>query len=57
MKHLRELISSLMNLFNSNDWKGLLELTNENGQPCPYSCHVQAWSAATLLEAFYDLNH
>ena len=55
VKHLRELLSKHMQLIFSSEWKGLPELTDANGQPCPYSCSVQAWSAATLLEAFYDL--
>ncbi|CAF5009392.1 unnamed protein product [Rotaria sp. Silwood1] len=55
IKHCKKLLTQLMDLFYSNDWKGLPELTNADGNICPDSCTAQAWSAATLSEAFYDL--
>lgn len=36
-------------------WAGLPELTNKNGEFCQDSSPTQAWSAATLLDLFYDL--
>uniref|UniRef100_A0A4W3HHH1 Glycogen debranching enzyme n=1 Tax=Callorhinchus milii TaxID=7868 RepID=A0A4W3HHH1_CALMI len=38
-----------------SQWKGIVELTNENGQYCPYSCETQAWSLSCILEVLYDL--
>jgi len=35
-------------------WKGLPELTNENGNNCYDACPTQAWSSATILDALYD---
>ncbi|ODH26713.1 glycogen debranching enzyme [Paracoccidioides brasiliensis] len=35
-------------------WKGLTELTNKSGEFCADSAPTQAWSAACLLEVYYD---
>jgi len=39
---------------NSDAWGGLPELCNADNALCPDSCEVQAWSAATLLDALWD---
>jgi glycogen debranching enzyme len=36
-------------------WCGLPELTNKDGAYCNDSSPTQAWSAATLLDLFYDV--
>lgn len=48
MTHLREI--------ETTHWRGLAELTNENGSYCSDSCRTQAWSMATVLEVLNDLN-
>ncbi|KAL0277777.1 UNVERIFIED_CONTAM: hypothetical protein PYX00_004943 [Menopon gallinae] len=40
----------------TSHWRGLPELTNANGTHCPGSCHVQAWSMATIMEVLYDMD-
>eukprot|EP01122_Echinamoeba_exundans_P017960 TRINITY_DN9897_c0_g1_i1.p1 TRINITY_DN9897_c0_g1~~TRINITY_DN9897_c0_g1_i1.p1 ORF type:complete len:1516 (-),score=261.84 TRINITY_DN9897_c0_g1_i1:25-4167(-) len=42
-------------IIRSSHWRGLPELTNENGSPCYSSCATQAWSSATILQAYFDL--
>ncbi|XDV47734.1 hypothetical protein PO909_017297 [Leuciscus waleckii] len=52
---VKNVLSRLYTHLERSPWKGLPELTNENGQYCPFSCETQAWSIATVLEALYDL--
>lgn len=40
---------------NDDHWASLPELTNANGEHCPFSCMSQSWSTATLLDALFDL--
>ncbi|CAF5221162.1 unnamed protein product [Rotaria magnacalcarata] len=56
VKHIRKIISLHMDLLNLNDWKGLPELTNVDGQSCSYACYIQSCSCATFLEVLYDLS-
>ena len=40
---------------STNHWRGLPELTNEDGEYCKDSCRTQAWSASTVLEVFWRI--
>lgn len=50
------ILTAHLNEITTSQWRGLPELTNENGAYCSDSCRTQAWSAATVLEVLYDLN-
>lgn len=52
--HHLQLLSSFYATLVENPWLGLPELNNENGKPCPGSCHIQAWSLGTALEALHE---
>lgn len=51
----KAVLSRLYQLLHATPWRGLPELTNRNGEPCPDSCPIQAWSHACLLELLHDL--
>ena len=52
---LHHVLSRHAQALHESPWKGLPELTNRNGEECADSCPVQAWSMATLLEVFHDI--
>ncbi|XP_077981674.1 glycogen debranching enzyme-like [Glandiceps talaboti] len=37
-------------------WRGLPELTNEDGAECRDSCSLQAWSMSCILDAMFDVH-
>uniref|UniRef100_A0A3P9IX22 Glycogen debranching enzyme n=1 Tax=Oryzias latipes TaxID=8090 RepID=A0A3P9IX22_ORYLA len=55
MTLVKNVLSQHYTHLERSPWKGLPELTNENGQHCPFSCETQAWSIATVLEVLFDL--
>ncbi|XP_067892976.1 glycogen debranching enzyme isoform X1 [Heterodontus francisci] len=52
---VKNVLSHHYDYLEKSPWKGLPELTNENGGYCPFSCETQAWSIATILEVLYEL--
>ncbi|XP_048448186.1 glycogen debranching enzyme, partial [Rhincodon typus] len=52
---VKNILSRHYDYLEKSPWKGLPELTNENGGYCPFSCETQAWSLATILEVLYEL--
>ncbi|XP_043554828.1 glycogen debranching enzyme-like isoform X1 [Chiloscyllium plagiosum] len=52
---VKNVLSRHYDYLEKSTWKGLPELTNENGAYCPFSCETQAWSLATILEVLYEL--
>ncbi|XP_072366697.1 LOW QUALITY PROTEIN: glycogen debranching enzyme-like [Scyliorhinus torazame] len=52
---VKNILSHHYDYLEKSPWKGLPELTNENGAYCPFSCETQAWSIATILEVLHEL--
>jgi len=50
LHYLHELLLEPRRHVEKDAWRGLPELTNENGSFCRDSCNTQAWSASTLLD-------
>ncbi|XP_072940329.1 glycogen debranching enzyme isoform X2 [Epargyreus clarus] len=48
-------LAPLVAEIRTSPWRGLPELTNAGGAPCPDSCRSQAWSSAAALEALHEL--
>ncbi|KAI6647043.1 hypothetical protein LOD99_8967 [Oopsacas minuta] len=51
-----EVLSRVYDCLLNSEWKGLPELTNENGINCESSCPTQAWSIATFLDTLYAIH-
>lgn len=49
-------LSKLWAEIEQSQWRGLVELTNHDGNKSEHSCNTQAWSMATILETVYDLS-
>lgn len=51
----RTILIAHLNELQTSHWRGLPELTNENGSYCVDSCRTQAWSMSTVLEVRSNL--
>lgn len=54
-QELYKRLSKQRDEISNSPWAGLPELTNKDGEYCQDSSPTQAWSAATILDLFYDL--
>jgi len=54
--HVSQILLRLREHIDSDPWRGLPELCNDNGAYCPDSCNTQAWSASTILDVLHELN-
>jgi glycogen debranching enzyme len=52
---VQQLIKQHRKHIKEDKWQGLPELTNDDGKECPFGCPTQAWSAACLMDALYDM--
>ena len=57
LRSVYEVLGKIGNCLLNSDWKGLPELTNENGSECTGSCPVQAWSIATFIDTLYTIHN
>lgn len=51
------ILTKHLHKIETSHWRGLPELTNENGAFCRDSCHTQAWSMSCVLETLHDLEN
>ena len=55
VRSVYEVLSRVYDCLVNSVWKGVPELTNENGKICESCCPTQAWSIATLVDTLYAI--
>ncbi|KAF1745389.1 hypothetical protein MXB_3007 [Myxobolus squamalis] len=51
---IRSMLCRLYEFEENNEWLGLPELTQENGEYCADSTRIQSWSVACIIDALRD---
>ncbi|XP_028968045.1 glycogen debranching enzyme-like [Galendromus occidentalis] len=53
---IRRCLQPHLGALENSPWRGLPELTNQDGAECHHSCPIQAWSHSCLLEVMHQLH-
>jgi glycogen debranching enzyme len=54
--HVSNILLRLRSHIDTDPWRGLPELCNDNGSYCSDSCNTQAWSASTILDVLEEMH-
>lgn len=55
LHHLHSVILPARQHIQKDPWRGLPELTNKDGEFCPFACNTQAWSSSCILDFLQEV--